>query len=100
DRAANERLRRELAEGQTDPYDSHPSLAERIAALQHLPAGDADESPPATALVDNPLALERAQAVHLFGTDAGDLPPVEWEAVGAEVYLERARRLVQAHGEL
>jgi Zn-dependent protease with chaperone function len=100
DRAANEHLERELAEGKTDPYDSHPSLAERIAALQHLPPGDPDESPPAEALVDNPLALERAQAVHLFGADAGTLPPVEWDAVGAEVYLERARRLVEAHGEL
>ena len=100
DRAANEHLRRELTEGKTDPYDSHPSLAERIAALQDIPPGETDESPPAEALVDDPLALERAQAVHLFGADAGALPPVEWDAVGAEVYLERARRLVEAHGEL
>jgi heat shock protein HtpX len=100
DKAATEHLARELAEGKTDPYDSHPSLAERIAALQDVPPGDPDHSPPAEALVDDPLALERAQAIHLFGTDAGTLPPVEWDAVGAEVYLERARRLVAAHGEL
>jgi Zn-dependent protease with chaperone function len=100
DRAANAHLERELAEGRTDPYDSHPSLAERIAALQDVPPGSPDDSPPAEALVDNPLALERAQAIHLFGSEAGELPPVEWDAVGAEVYLERARRLVEAHGEL
>jgi heat shock protein HtpX len=100
DRAASEHLRRELAAGKTDPYDSHPSLAERIAALQDFPPGDTDESPAAETLVDQPLALERAQAVHLFGADAGALTPVEWDAVGAEVYLERARRLVEAHGEL
>ncbi|HEX5622348.1 MAG TPA: M48 family metallopeptidase [Solirubrobacteraceae bacterium] len=100
DKAANEHLQRELAEGKTDPYDSHPSLAERIAALQDVPPGDPDDSPQADTLVDDPLALERAQAVHLFGAEAGALPPVEWDAVGAEVYLERARRLVEAHGEL
>jgi Zn-dependent protease with chaperone function len=100
DKAATAHLQRELSEGRTDPYDSHPSLSERIAALQDIPPGDADASPPAQALVDDPLALERAQAIHLFGTEAGELPPVEWDAVGAEVYLERARRLVEAHGEL
>jgi len=100
DKAANAHLQRELAEGKTDPYDSHPSLAERIAGLQDVPPGDPDVSPPAEALVDDPLALERAQAIHLFGAEAGELPPVEWDAVGAEVYLERARRLVEAHGEL
>jgi heat shock protein HtpX len=100
DRAANEHLERELAEGRTDPYDSHPSLAERIAALENVAPGEPDHSPPAEALVDDPMALERAQAIHLFGPEAGELPPVEWDAVGAEVYLERARRLVEAHGEL
>jgi heat shock protein HtpX len=98
--AANEHLQRELSERKTNPYDSHPSRAERIAALQEFPPGAPDDSPPAEALVDAPLALERAQAVHLFGPEAGELPPVEWNAVGAEVYLERARRLVEAHGEL
>jgi Zn-dependent protease with chaperone function len=93
-RAASEHLRRELAESRTDPYDSHPSRAERIAALQDLPPGEPDVSPPAETLVDAPLALERAQAVHLFGAEAGDLPPVAWDAVGAVVSLDRARRLV------
>jgi heat shock protein HtpX len=48
-RAANEHLRRELAERRTDPYDSHPSRAERIAALQDVAPGDheVDDSPPA-----------------------------------------------------
>jgi len=100
DKAANEHLHRELAEGRTNPYDSHPSLSERIAALQDFPPGDPDDSPPAEELVADPMALERAQAIHLFGAEAGELPPVEWDAVGAEVYLERARRLVAAHGEL
>lgn len=100
DRAASEHLQRELEHGETSPYDSHPSLAERIAAMEAFPPGDPDDSPPAEALVDGPQDLEKAQSVHLFGPEAGDLRPVDWDAVGAEVYLERARRLVAAHGEL
>jgi heat shock protein HtpX len=100
DRAASEQLKCELEEGVTDPYDSHPSLPERIAAVQDCPPGDPDDSPPAESLVQDPLALETAQTVHLFGPEAAELRHVDWDAVGAEVYLERARRLVTAHGEL
>jgi heat shock protein HtpX len=98
--AASQHLQRELEEGVTDPYASHPSLAARIAAVEHCPPGDRDESPAAAALVQDPLALEAAQAVHLFGPEAGALQPVDWDAVGAEVYLASARRRVDAHGEL
>jgi hypothetical protein len=62
--------------------------------------GEPDESPLASALISDELALEAAQAVHMFGPGANELQPVGWGAVGAEVYLERARRLVDAHGEL
>jgi Zn-dependent protease with chaperone function len=98
--AAAEHLDRELTE-HTDPYDSHPSLAERVAAMQDTPAGSPDDSPPAAALVRDPAALEAAQAAHLFGDEeAAQLRPIDWDAVGGEVYLERARGLVSAHGEL
>ena len=100
EQAASEHLTQELAHGASDPYDSHPSLAERIAAVEHCPPGEPDDSPPAAALIQDPLALEAAQAAHLFGADAEQMQPVDWEAVGAEVYLQRARRLVDAHGEL
>jgi Zn-dependent protease with chaperone function len=100
DRAASEHLQHQLEHGETSPYDSHPSLSERIAAMEAFPPGHPDDSPSAEALVRDPLGLEQAQAVHLFGPEAGEMRPVDWDAVGAEVYLERARRLVAAHGEL
>ena len=65
--AAAEQLEHELEQRVTDPYDSHPSLAERIAAVQGCPAGEPDDSRAAAALISDPLALEAAQAVHLFG---------------------------------
>ena len=100
EQAATAYLEQELGEGATSPYDSHPSLAERIAAVRDLSAGAPDDSPPAAALLVDPEALEAAQAVHVLGPDAAQLEPVDWAAVGAEVYLERARRLVGTHGEL
>lgn len=100
ERAATEQLERDLADGRSDPYDSHPSLAERIAAVQDCPAGAPDDSPPAEGLLQDPAALERLQAVHRFGDGAANLRPVDWDAVGAEVYLDRAQRLVNAHGDL
>jgi len=101
ERAATEHLERELTEVVTDPYDSHPSLAERVAAVQDCPAGAPDDSPPADELLHDPVALETAQAAFLFGDEAAaKLRQVDWDAVGGEVYLERARGLVSAHGEL
>jgi heat shock protein HtpX len=93
ERQAQEILERELAEGTTSPYDSHPSLPERIAAVQDLPAGEPDASPPAIALVDDAEGLERAILDLLLGDDAGDFKPIAWDDVGRSVYLERARHL-------
>jgi hypothetical protein len=101
ERAATEHLKHELSEGVTDPYDSHPSLAERVAALQDCEPGAPDDSAPAAALLRDPAALEAAQAAHLFGDEAAaELRPIDWDHVGGEVYLERARELVSNHGEL
>jgi heat shock protein HtpX len=100
ERAAAAQLDHELSERVTHPYSSHPSLLERIAAVQDVPAGAPDDSPPATALVRDPAALEAAQTAYLIGDAAvAALPPIEWDAVG-EVYLERARDQVSEHGEL
>jgi hypothetical protein len=98
-RATAAELDRALAES-TDRYASHPSLSERIAALQGCPAGDPDDSPAAATLLQHWAAVERAQAVHLHGTEVGALRPIGWHAVGTEIFLERAQRLVAAHGDL
>jgi hypothetical protein len=94
ERQAKEILERELAEGTTSPYDSHPSLPARIAAVQELPAGEPDASPPAISLIDDPDTLERATLDMLLGDQAGDFQPIAWEEVGRGVYLGRARHLI------
>ncbi len=97
ERAAAEQLERDLAKEATA---ARPSMADRIAAVEAMPAGDPDDGPDASTLLVDAPALEREQVVHLFGPEVGELRPVEWEAVGAEIYLARARRLVDAHGAL
>jgi heat shock protein HtpX len=101
ERAAAAHLERELSDGRPSRYGSHPSLAERIAAVRDCPPGDADESPAAASLLrDGGAELERAQAIHVLGGEASELRPISWEAVGAEIYLDRAQRLVAVHGDL
>ena len=78
------------ASGDTDPFDTHPCLRDRLAALAPLGPG------PATAPADRERAakllpdLER-QATALLrcavGEDTlGKLKPVTWDAIGDQVY--------------
>ncbi len=71
----------ELAEGQGDPYDSHPPLRERIAALDRFDgAAHTYDDRPSIELVANADAIERALV-----TDKLDKPvtPITWEEVNA-----------------
>ncbi|MDA0171132.1 M48 family metallopeptidase [Solirubrobacter taibaiensis] len=92
--AADTHLER-LRDEETDPYDSHPSLPERLAAIDGLPAGDPDESRCSIELLRDPAGVERAQLQFLFGADIEQLSPIEWDAVGPVVYGARARELTQ-----
>jgi hypothetical protein len=95
--AADEYLERDLAEGTTDPSDFHPSLAERIAAVEHLPAGEEDTSLPASELIDGTEALERDVARFLFGADATKLEATPWADVGERVYVPHYEKLAEEH---
>jgi Zn-dependent protease with chaperone function len=75
----------------TDPYDSHPSLAERIAAVEALPAGEPDDDTPALGLAADAETLEQRVLRELIGDE---FPAVGWDEIGVEVYVARARELV------
>ncbi len=94
-------VEQELAEGRTGPYDSHPALAERIAAVEDLPVGEPDESPPAISLIDDPQALEAAQVEFMLGAEArAQLERIAWEEVGERVYVRGYEGLVREHAWL
>jgi Zn-dependent protease with chaperone function len=98
EQAAREHVERELHEGETDRYDSHPALGDRLGALEGLPAGEPDDSPPAAELITDEPALERDVLAFLFGPDAAELEPIAWDQVAESVYLDRARVLTAEFG--
>ncbi len=84
-----------LRDEKTDPYDSHPSLPERIAAVEGLPDGDPDDSPCAIDALEDAPRTERALLEFLLGTDVAGLPAIDWDAVGTEIYGARARGMTE-----
>ena len=76
---------RRSADVETDTYDSHPSLAERIAAVADLPAGEPDDSPCAFDALQDADRVE-ADLLRDLGLSLRQFEPVEWDAVGHDVY--------------
>ena len=72
--AADTHLER-LRDEETDPYDSHPSLPERLAAIEGLPAGDPDDSPVLDRAAQRPGGRRaRATAVPVRRGDRAAVP--------------------------
>jgi Zn-dependent protease with chaperone function len=78
----------ELAEGEANPYDTHPPLPERVAALQNPPEGAIPEDdPPAISLLENVEECEMQLISALTNTAAAQLQSVAWDEVGRKVWL-------------
>lgn len=77
-----------LQERETSPYDTHPSLPERLASLAALPPGPVlADDPPAASRLHQVAELESRLLAHMFGPDtAGEWKPVDWTEVGRKVY--------------
>lgn len=92
-------LDEELRTGKVDPYDTHPPLKERIAAVAHLPAGDpGPDDPPATTLLNEVATLENQLLAILVNPElVGKLQPIAWSDVSSRVYLPQWTALVQAN---
>ena len=90
-------IREAEASGRTDPFDTHPALKERLAALQTLPADDGGDQTPATTLVPNLAGWERRVLGASVNEDwAKGLQPVDWERIVDTVYLPMFRDRVAA----
>jgi len=92
-------LEEEIKSGVSDPYDTHPSLRDRIEAIAELPPGpDLPHDPPAISLLNDVPAVEAQLLVAMFGPDpVGKLQPVDWEQVGSRVYLPMWSAMVRRH---
>ena len=85
-----------LQEARANPYDTHPPLAERIAAASGLPDGpDPSGEPPAISLLSDVAGLERKWlATVADATSVGTLAPIAWDAVVSAVLLPAWRAAV------
>ena len=89
-------LQQAMAQTASDPYDTHPSLAERLAALEGMPDGaPPGDDPRAITLLEDVPELERRLIGSLASPDAG-FETVRWEELGERLWRpfwrERAAR--------
>jgi len=86
--AMNDTIERELSGGQAGPYDTHPCLRDRIAAVAALPGGETEsDDPPALTLLDDPATAEAQLISFLGGAAAAGLQPVAWSHVGDRIWM-------------
>ena len=97
--AVSKHLEEELQTGKVDPYDTHPPLKERIAAVEHLPPGDASANDAsAITLLEEALELEKVLLSTLIVPAPGTrLQPLDWNEVGPKVYMPPWKHLVTAN---
>jgi heat shock protein HtpX len=96
--AVDQAVERELAEGEAGPYDTHPCLRDRVAALATFPPGEsATDDPPAITLLESPDRLEASLLVFMGGPGAAPLESVAWDDVGERVWLPFWRAQAARH---
>jgi heat shock protein HtpX len=89
----------EARAGKSDPYDTHPSLQQRIAALGGAPERPvAGEDPPAISLLDGLDDVEKQLLASLGDRDEVlHLKPLTWEAVGPQVLVPQWETFLRKH---
>lgn len=93
-RAMEQHLGQQMAKTKSDPYDSHPTLSERLAFVEDLPPGESSSPEPALDLIAEPASLEQELLVFLAGPErAAELRPVDWADTGDAVFPTMYREL-------
>lgn len=90
----------EEKDGERNPYDTHPSLRDRVAALGNpSPAAAVTDEPFAVALLEDVKGLEQQLLIATAGADAvRALKPVAWSDVGTTVYAPSWSQFLEKHG--
>lgn len=87
--------------GETNPYDSHPTLADRLRAVGAEPTGEVSPPAPpdsAAALLRDLDRLEHELLAATFGRDAvSGLGSIAWEEAG-RLYADEGDALATQHG--
>lgn len=93
----NQIIDKQSKDQKTDPYDSHPSLHDRLAALENLPAGThTTNQTPAISLLENVPQLETELLTPIAKRlKIENLKPVKWDDVFVSVYLPSWHTIVR-----
>jgi Zn-dependent protease with chaperone function len=99
------RVRAMIAEAeksdQTDPFDTHPALGERLAALAAFGPGGANDDRAASSLLTHLPKWERRVLGTIVNDDwARGLKALDWDKVTDAVYVPTWRERVKDHGHL
>ena len=94
----SEIAKKELEEGKSGKYDTHPSLRERIDEIEKMEIDDlAIETSCATDLLGSVGEIE-SQLIRLMNESLfPKLKPIQWSAVVESVYIESWRELAKKH---
>jgi heat shock protein HtpX len=92
-------VRHEETEGKTDPYDTHPSLRDRVAALEQRPSRPSIDSRPAASLLWDLEQCEH-RLFETLGAELSNLKPLDWRAVSGAVYVPMWQERVKKYGGL
>ena len=93
-------VEREIAEGKTQPYDTHPPLRDRIAAIERLSIAAAEENAePALSLLGAPETVElQFLKFNNPGLEEDSLRRVGWDAVGEMVTIPAWKSALASYG--
>jgi Zn-dependent protease with chaperone function len=103
--ALREAVATEERDGKADPYDTHPSLRDRLEALARRAGGTPITGPPddgrrAIALLDALPEVERELVARAAdGDTVKALKPLEWEEVGGAVHVPHWEEFLRANGD-
>jgi len=91
----------EMESGETGLYDSHPSLRDRISALQQVEVIKEEETNPAISLLRGLENLEASFLSAITDPDtARKIQPISWEQVGGKVWFPIWQDHVDTHKEV
>jgi len=91
----------EMESGETDLYDSHPSLRDRISALRLVEVNKEEDTNPALSLLSGLESLEVSFLSAITDPDTtGKIQPISWEQVGGKVWFPIWQHHVDTHKEV
>ena len=102
EKSIEEFIARREREEKSDPYDTHPGLPDRLAAIESLPTcGVPENIQPVISLLENANEQEVALLRFQFGAErTAGLRPIEWQEVGRKVYVPSWQNTARDYAEV